>query len=173
MTADPSTSHQPLAKPPVADLRLDHRGRWLQDGEEITHRRILRALHQGIRREASGEYSVQIGWQKAIVQVDECPYFVRSLGFVVGELPILNLSDGSEERLDPSTLNLAREDALFCRVKGNAHRARFLPAAMMQFGERTEERGDELVFISGREEYPIRQGNSNDDEDPGEETDDD
>ncbi|MCZ6691435.1 MAG: hypothetical protein O7H41_17745 [Planctomycetota bacterium] len=173
MTADPSSRRKPLANPPAANLRLDHRGRWLQDGEEITHPRILRALHRGIRREASGEYSVQIGWQKAIVQVDECPYFVRSLEFVVGELPALTLSDGSEERLDPSTLNLAREDALFCRVKGNAHTARFLPAAMMQFGDRTEERGDDLVFISGRGEYPIRQGISNDDEEPGEGTDDD
>ena len=157
VAADHASGPRPRKEPPHrSDLVLDAQGRWLSDGVVVTHRGILDALHGGVRREPSGEFSVQIGWQKGLVTVEGAPYFVRSVAFPEGAAPRVTLLDATEHDLDPATLTLAAEDDLFCLVRGE--RARFLPAAMHQIGERLVEKGDDLYLSLGGFEYPIRRG---------------
>ena len=140
--------------PPRSDLVLDAEGRWLSDGVVVTHRGILDALHAGLRRELSGEFTVQIGWQKALVTVEGAPFFVRSIRFSGTAAPRIALLDESDHDLDPGTLTMGADDALFCVVRGE--RARFLPAAMHQMAEHLVERGDDLYLSLGGIEYPVR-----------------
>ena len=62
------------------------------------------------------------------------------------------LNDESREPLDPATLTVGADDVLYCRVKGGAHRARFLrPAyyALMQHVEPTAD-GRGVLPVNGQ-----------------------
>ncbi len=120
-------------------ISLDEEGRFLHRGEPITHARTLEVLRRSFRREPDGRYTVSIGREVAPVAIAAAPYAVRGLAPAAGGgLPRLLLSDGTEDRLDPTTLSLGRDGVLRCAVKGD-HPARFTRAGQHALGSLLEE----------------------------------
>ena len=58
----------------------------------------------------------------------DVPYFVRSVRSGDG-VPLLELFDGSEEPLDPATLETDAAGACYCLVKAGRFEAKFTPGA--------------------------------------------
>lgn len=115
-------------------LSIDAEGRFLHRGEPITHARTLEVLHRSLRRREDGRYEVSIGRERGYVDVLDAPYAVRGVELAPGcGAPTLRLSDGSTEPLDPTSLALAADGTLRCRVKGG-HRARFTRAGQVILG---------------------------------------
>ncbi len=120
-------------------LSIDAEGRFLHRGEPITHARTLEVLWRSLTRAPDGRYLVSIGRESAYVALEAAPYAVRGVLLGAGGPPVLLLSDGSREPLDPATLALGADGVLRCEVKG-AHAARFTRAAQVTLGFALEER---------------------------------
>ena len=54
---------------------------------------------------------------------------------------VVQLNDGTSERLDPDTLRVGAGNILYCRVKGSTERARFLRPVYYQLAQFIEEAG--------------------------------
>jgi len=140
-------------------ISLDADGRFLHRGEPITHARTLELLRRTFRREPDGRYSVSIGRESAYVAIEAAPYAVLAVEEAPrGIAPRLRLSDGSEELLDPATLELGDDGVLRCAVKGDRP-ARFTRAGQLALGARLEEdppgSGSYTLLVNGRR-WPVR-----------------
>ncbi|MCS6925700.1 MAG: DUF1285 domain-containing protein [Candidatus Binatia bacterium] len=107
-------------------------GWWYANEERIENRRINVLFSQHLRRTPEGQYEIAIGWDRVAVEIEDTPYVVTQVtgtpegGFVV------RLNDESEEPLNPATLSVGRDQALYCRVKNGEYPARFLRPAYYQ-----------------------------------------
>ncbi len=138
-------------------LSIDLEGRLCHRGEPITHRRTLDVLWGSLERQADGRYLVRVGRESGYVRVEDAPYAVRGVTFDEAQ-PLLHLSDGSLERLDPATLTVDGSGVLHCRVKGG-HRARFGRSAQVGLGLALEEdpgAPGRFVLRVGARTHPVR-----------------
>jgi hypothetical protein len=107
------------------------------------------------RHPNDGRYVLNNGYDWSYFEVEDAPFFVRGVRIDAG-WPMLALSDGSEERLDPHELSVGARDALYTRVKGGAYPARFMPGAqlaLMPLLVEGADGGPELRV--GEQHYPI------------------
>jgi hypothetical protein len=150
-------------------LSIDLEGRLCHQGEPITHRRTLEVLWGSLSRAPDGRYTVRVGREMGYVLVEDAPYGVRGVTFHEGDAgaagdaadagwPTAHLTDGTREKLDPSTLSLDGAGILHCRVKAGLHRARFTRTAQVQLGLALEEvagGAGQLALRLGDRTYPI------------------
>ena len=157
-TPTSSAFRRPRADRGRARIRLDADGRFWHDGELVAHQGMARAFASWIDRHPDdGRYILTNGFDWSYFKVDDVPFFVRSLR-IEGDRAILQLSDGSEEPLDPSTLEVGPRDALYLKVKQGKFDARFTPSAQTALGPLLIEGTDGLPELSlGGRSYPIRQ----------------
>lgn len=129
-------------------IRRDASGRWFDGNTEITHLLLTQAFDAWLRRapDDSGRYclSNDINW--AYVQVEGAPRFVRRVR-IDGDIR-LELSDGSEVALDPSSLREDSGGALYCDVPGDMS-ARFDAHAAMQLADLLDEDEDGVFLRIG------------------------
>ncbi len=147
----------PAGRSRESTIRLDRDGRFWHDGEPIDHDQMAAAFAAWIRRHPDdGRFILTNGYDWTYFTVDDVPFFIRSVSAVGAGLEI-DLSDGTREPLDASTLEVGARDALYAQVKGGEFTARFMPQAqtsLMPYLEQSAEPGRfELVVGTGR--YPI------------------
>jgi hypothetical protein len=138
-------------------IRFGRDGVWYADGEPIANQRIADLFSRHIRRAADGTYMIEMGFERAPVEVDDTPYVVVAVD--VAEAGVLvTLNDGTREPLDPSTLAVGERDVLYCRIKEGAERARFLRPAYYQIAPHvSEESPGRFALGVGGERHPIGQ----------------
>jgi hypothetical protein len=110
-------------------IRFGRDGEWYSDGERITNRRIADLFSRCVRRAPDGGYLLQMGDERAPLQVEDTPYVIRQIEGECDDGLRVVLNDGSSEALDPRTLRCGADHALYCRVKQGEFEARFLRAA--------------------------------------------
>jgi len=95
---------------------LHHDGSWSHEGVPFTNRRLRERFDRAVcYLPEERAFAVRIGRFRGFVEVEEAAFFVRSFDPDAGAI---GLSDGSRERLDPSSLGVSpRDGALLCRVK--------------------------------------------------------
>jgi hypothetical protein len=135
------------------DLVLHHDGIWTHEGIRITNRRLRTAFDRAVRfLPGEGRYVVQLGRFRGQIEVEEAAFFVRSADPEAGRL---ELSDGTQDRLEVGSLRASRRDgALLCTVKRDLVRhglpARFTHAAQAELLAAVEESAaGPLLRISG------------------------
>jgi hypothetical protein len=111
-------------------LRIDKEGRWFFRDEEITHRKTYLLYCRSLTLDESGRVILQIGREQCPVEVEDVPFVVKSLDFVLtegGELKAIGLilNDETREELDPKTLRIGPDNVLYCRVRSGKFEARF------------------------------------------------
>jgi len=128
-------------------IRLDREGRFLHDGELVTHRGMARAFASWIARHPDdGRFILTNGWDWTYFTVEGAPFFVA--GVREGpDGPILTLFDGSEEPLDPVLFRLGDDGVFSTRVKGGAFDARFLRNAQLELAPWLEEDRDGSIVL--------------------------
>lgn len=115
-----------------ARIRFGRDGVWYADEEPIANARIAELFARHIRRGEDGAYIIQIGFERAPVEVDDTPYVVVGVDLEADGAVHLELNDRTREKLDPSTVAVGERDVLYCRVKAGEERARFLRSAYYQ-----------------------------------------
>jgi hypothetical protein len=97
-------------------LVLHHDGRWSHEGQPIRHQRLREHFDHNVRYlPEEAKYVVTLRHFRAEIELEEAGFFVREVDF---ETATVQLSDRSEDRLDPASLSLSPIDgAMLCRVK--------------------------------------------------------
>ena len=146
----------------IEEIRLCADGRWLHQGQEISHPRIVRAFHQGIEPwlgDDSFDYIIHMGDFRYPIVVEDTAYSVEGLKILETERIELLLNTGGTVSLDPSTLYVGDNDVLYCLIFGKEHSARFRRGAYAKLWERIEELvGGGYALRLGNEQWPIGEG---------------
>jgi uncharacterized protein len=140
-----------------SSIRLDGEGRFWHAGELVRHPGMQAAFATWIRRHpADGRYVLCNGYDWTYFSVDDVAYFVRGVRLRPTSIE-LQLSDATEESLDPGSLRLGPRDALYCQIKGASFAARFTPGAQTALLPYLTEgpTGEVQLEIAGRR-FPIR-----------------
>jgi hypothetical protein len=134
-------------------IHLDARGKWTHEDLDFENPRIIEAFNRGVRRTEGGTWVLQLGRFTYPIVVEDTGYFVDRLH--LADSPTIDLSDGTTEALDPSTLSYESGGRLYCRIKGGDFRARFKRQPYYQIAEVFEERDGEVHFVHGGHDVHI------------------
>lgn len=131
-------------------IRLDAQLRWWHDDEPIEHPKIIELFNASLVLAEDGRYQLHVGKDWCYVQVEDAAYEVRTVDVNPDGRVSVRLSDRTAEALEPSTLALAGDGVLTCRVKQGRAKARFSRDAQYQLGELMEEgEGGALYLCAG------------------------
>lgn len=149
------------------DIRIDKDGAWYYQGADMFRKDIWQELYRHLRRDEAGRYLVELGEERAYVEVEDTPFVVKSASFLVtdgkGEdIIYLDMPDGSREILEPSSLRVGNGNILYGTLAGLGIEARFSRAAYYQIAAHIEyDNGQNSYFISlNNHHYYIRQENA-------------
>jgi len=135
-----------------SSIELDAEGRFHHDGVPVEHPGMARAFASWIDLHPDdGRFILNNGYDWSYFKVVDVPFFVLGLREQAGQLELL-LSDGSESPLEPDSLVLGAQGALYTHVKNGRFRARFSRAAQISLGPWLvrAENGEILLEIAGR-----------------------
>jgi hypothetical protein len=132
-------------------IRLDAQLRWWHDDEPIEHPKIIELFNASLVLDETGRYQLQVGKDWCYVQVEDAAYEVRTVDVNPDGRVSVRLSDRTAEALEPSTLTLAPDGVLACRVKQGRAKARFSRDAQYQLGELMEEGEGGALFLRAGE----------------------
>lgn len=121
-------------------IRLDRRGRFWHEGEEIGHERFRKALLRWLDVLPDGRPILRLdGERYAYVEVEDALLLVLSVRWE-GDRAFLRLNDDSEEELRYESLQQAADHSLYCLVRDGRLLARIETPAYYQLAERIEEK---------------------------------
>lgn len=127
-------------------IRFGRDGEWYSDGERIANRRIADLFSRCIRKQPDGGFVLQMGDERAPVEVDDTPFVVRRIEGSPEEGLSVVLNDDTVEPFDPATLRIGADNAFYCAVKNREYEARLLRAAHYQLA-RWVTAGDDGRFV--------------------------
>ena len=136
-------------------IRIDREGEFQHGGEPVRHEGLRQALFRWLDRGEDGRTILRLDERRfAYVDVDDTPLVARSAR-LDGERIYLGLSDGSEELLDPTTLDLDAAGIMRCRVRGGRLEARLASSAALIVADAVE--GDPAlpVLRLGARAFPL------------------
>jgi hypothetical protein len=137
-----------------SSIRFGRDGRWYADGQPIVNARIADLFSRHVQRAEDGSYRLRIADEQAAIEVEDTPYVIIAAGDDADGTWI-ELNDRSRERLDPTSLAVAADDVLYCRVKGGTEAARFLRPAYYQIADHLDAAGAGFVFRGPAGAYRI------------------
>ena len=105
------------------EIRLSADGVWYHGDTEVTHERTVEMFFKNIY-EQGGHYFLKGEAQPVPVNVDDVAFFVKSIDLSDDQF-IIRLSDGSTEILDITSLDVGKNNQLYCRVKNSRTPAKF------------------------------------------------
>jgi hypothetical protein len=121
-------------------IRIDREGQFIHEGEPVRHEGLRQALFRWLDRLDDGRYILRLDERRfAYIDVDDTPLVVRALRLAPAGAVSLQLSDGAEELLDPTTLTIDAEGVLRCWVRGGRIEARLATSAAAVLAERITE----------------------------------
>lgn len=137
---------------------LDERGRFWNGPCLIEHAAMTRAFASWIcRHPDDGRFILTNGYDWTYFTVRDAPFFVRrATGAATAGRVVLELSDGTEEALDPSAVSVSDDGVLYARVKGGDYAARFLAGAQAEMVDFIDEDSDgKPCLVVGGRKYAI------------------
>ncbi|MCG5055058.1 MAG: DUF1285 domain-containing protein [Myxococcales bacterium] len=160
-SSKPEMSAAQLERLRQSGLRIDAEGRFWHEGALVEHEGTRRAFSRWLDRlaEPDGRYILRLDETRyAYVDVDDTPLVVRTLRWIEPDpRPLLSLSDGTEERLDPASLTFDDGGVLRTWVRAGRLEARLSTAATSALAAVIDMHGDEPVLrLPGQARHPLR-----------------
>lgn len=137
----------------ITDIRIDKDGVWYYRGMEMIRKDIVQHLYRHIKLNQDGRYLIEIGEDRAYLDVEDTPYVIKSVTFAVktdkGEdIITLQMPDDSFDVLDPSTLRVGADNTLYGMARGLGFEARFSRASYYELAKHIEyEAGTDKFYI--------------------------
>jgi uncharacterized protein len=133
------------------ELSVDVEGNWFHRGSRITRPEILEALCASVDLARDGRFVLAGEKGRYVIDVADTVFVVASVDFLrsqTGEERIqLRLKHvPGPEVLDPATLEVGRDNVLYCRIRGARFSARFSRPAYYQLARFIEEDADGTGF---------------------------
>jgi hypothetical protein len=144
-----------LAPPPGASrestIVLDREGRFWHDGERVDRPALEQALRSWIARHPDdGRLILTNGYDWCYFRAEGAPFAVDALRVEPDGGVTLRLFDGTEEALDPTTLSLGDDGAVYAVVKQGRFEARFSRHAQTQLEPVLTSADPPTVLVGGR-----------------------
>jgi hypothetical protein len=137
-------------------IRVDREGRFVHEGEEVRHEGLRRALFRWLDRLPDGRYVLRLDERRfAYLDVDDTPLVVRALRVTGAGDARVDLSDGSEEVLDPATLTIDGAGVLRAWVRGGRLEARLSTSAAAALADRIADAPDGPVLSLAGQAWPL------------------
>lgn len=141
-------------------IRIDKEGAWYYRGALMFRKDIVNYLSHHLRVDHQGRYLIETKDDSAFVEVEDTPLVVKTVDchydHNAGENVIeITMSDGTVEKMDPSTLRIDGENIPYCRVRENSLDARISRPGYYQLAELIS-RGEGGLFylpLNGRNYY--------------------
>lgn len=136
-------------------IRLDGEGRFFHEGALVEHPGLAAAMARWVRRHPDdGRFILSNGYDWTYFQVEDAPFFVRSVA-QEGPAVWLELSDGTREEWDPGRSFVGKGGALYTDVKkgaeGGPFRAKFTRHAQTSLEPwLVADAGEPAVSLQGR-----------------------
>ena len=132
---------------------IDNRGRWFHDGVRITHRWTYLENNKNLDVDEDGRFFVEEGRSRVYVECEDTPFVVTMVA-KTGDGFSIRLNDESLEKLDFTTLTIAKQNIPYVKVKKGKFAARLLRPAYYEFMKhaKKDEKGF-YVQVEGKKHY--------------------
>lgn len=131
-----------------SSIVLDGEGRFHHNGALVEHPGMARAFASWIDvHPDDGRFILNNGYDWSYFRVEDVPFFALGVREQEGAL-WLQLSDGTESRLEPASLQPGPRGALYTTVKNGRFRARFTQAAQIALGPWLEASENGALFLN-------------------------
>jgi uncharacterized protein len=138
-------------------ISFRHDGNWYTDDERIDNPRIALLFSRSVKRNPDGSYYLQIAEERAPIDVEDTPYVVKVVTEDDNGSFTIITNDDESETLDPLTLEVGRNNVLYCRVKGGAFQARFVRTAYYHLSNYFfADEAESFSLVVRGQRYPIR-----------------
>ncbi len=143
------------------NIRIDKEGVWYYNDVEMLRKEIIKFFYENLKRDERGRYVIEIKDERCYLDVEDTPFVVKmvrrshSKG-VKSEAIYILLNDQTEEKLDPRTLWIDKNNILYCSIKNNNFYARFLRKSYYQIAHYIEydiEKNDYFISLGGCHYY--------------------
>ncbi|MCG6536052.1 MAG: DUF1285 domain-containing protein [Syntrophales bacterium LBB04] len=119
------------------DIRIDRDGTWYYRGAEMVRKDIVNLFYHHIKQDQEGRYLIEYGDERYFIEVDDTPFIIKSVsispdGEMGEDVVYLLMPDDSLEKLDPSTLRVAKDNSLYCTIERIGINARFSRSSYYQ-----------------------------------------
>ncbi|MBN2062769.1 MAG: DUF1285 domain-containing protein [Deltaproteobacteria bacterium] len=144
---------------PPCMIYIDKEGRWYHRGSEMIHREIILDFYRHMEMDQHGRCIINWNGAPCYVETEDTPYCVRRTRMEGSRESggisrfVLHLSGGESEALNPSTLNMGKDNILYCKVRDGIFPARFSRAAYYQLAEYIEEENGRFFLPVNGEKY--------------------
>jgi hypothetical protein len=135
-----------------SEIKIDKEGAWYYRGAHMFRKEILCIFFENLKIDECGKYLIELDEERCYLDVEDTAFVVSAV-YKTG-LPkndhdsiYVLLTDDSLEILDLSTLQIGKDNVLYCRVKEGKFRARFSRKSYYQLAEFVEQSGEDIFFI--------------------------
>ncbi len=139
------------------EFKVDEKGRLYWKDQEVSHPLVRKYLLTLMDRDEEGVW-VKNQWQRFGVEMEGTPFYVEALREreKAGELILeVVLNDGTQEVLDLSSLCIAPDNKVYCKIKGGKFEALFTLSAYWQLMRYLVEEGGRYYLEVGSRRYPL------------------
>ena len=126
------------------------------DGEWYEDPVVYRAFYENMTHASDGRLYADCLGERCWIDAEDTPFVVQALDVAAdGSQVALMLTGGIEERLDPATLQVGRDNVLYARVKDGAFPARFTRKAYYELARYIAPKDGAFVLQLGGRTWPI------------------
>lgn len=136
------------------NIRLDAEGLWFHEGVEITHQRTIDLLFKSVLVK-NGKYFLSGEKKPVPFVVEDVAFFVRGISEKNDGL-VVKLSDGTDENLDVSTLDVGSDNRLYCSVKSGTAKAKFERKVYYELMKKLDQRDGYYGLVIKDKFYPVQ-----------------
>ena len=135
-----------------SEIKIDKEGIWYYKGAHMFRRDILCVFFEHLQIDECGKYLIELEEERYYLDVEDTAFVVGAV--YKTQLPDddryqidVLLSDDSCEKLEMSSLNIGKDNILYCRVKEGKFTARFSRNSYYQLAEFIEQSENGSYFF--------------------------
>jgi len=134
------------------DIKIDKEGTWYYRGAHMFRKEILCVFFENLKIDDCGKYLIELGEEQCYLDVEDTAFVVSAVYKIrhqqnkTDHIYVL-LTDDSLEILDLGTLQIGKDNVLYCRVKEGKFAARFSRKSYYQLAEFIEQAENEEMFF--------------------------
>lgn len=108
---------------------IDKKGKWFQDGVQVTHRRTYLENNRNLRRSPGGGFEVAEGKVSVPVEVEDTPFVIVSARLTGKGLEVVINDETSELLNEDADLRVNTDNIPYAFIKNGEFEARFISSA--------------------------------------------
>jgi len=147
------------------EIFVDEEGEWFHKGNRIIRDDILDLFYENLAITPEGRFIIDWRGKQCMLEAADTPFVISRVDRIEsedgGEAIFLTLRHiASRVQLVPETLQVGKENVMYCRIRSGQFPARFSRPAYYQLAEWIEEnpKNGQFYIELNRNRYPLQTG---------------